>query len=424
MRDEARSARSGPETARVGAPPAIDLDRVPFTVFWETTRACDLRCVHCRASAQPRRDRRELDTREAFQLVDQVAELGSPVFVVTGGDPLKRDDLFEVLSYAVRRGVAPAVTPSGTPLLDERAIGRMAEVGVRRVALSLDGPDFRTHDGFRRQPGSFSYTLAALRHARCSGLATQVNTTVTRHNVERLGEIAALAAEAGATTWSAFFLVRVGRGAEVEQLDAETYERVFAFLHDLSKRAPFRVRTTAAPHYRRFVLQRTVAERRRERNERANVVSVAAETGHDDARIGRVLPPAAYAPRGVTDGRGIAFVSHTGNVYPSGFLPLVAGNVCEQTLGDIYRDSALFRLLRDSDRLGGKCGACEFRHICGGSRARAYSASGDPMAEDPCCAYEPARELLRPRASGKLSPRCLAALAEAAPVGNLLGSSD
>jgi radical SAM protein len=376
MRNEARSALGGRETLRAAGRAAIDLDRVPFTVFWETTRACDLRCVHCRASAQPRRDPRELTTAEALGLVDQVAELAVPVFVVTGGDPLKRTDLFDVLSHAVRRGVAPAVTPSGTPLLDERAVKRMAEVGVQRIALSLDGPDFRTHDGFRRQPGSFAYTLAALHHARRSGLATQINTTVTAHNVERLGEIAALVGDCGARTWSAFFLVRVGRGAEIEQLDAETYERVFAFLHDLSKKAPFRVRTTAAPHYRRFVLQRTVAERRRAGNRHANAP-------------GAAPPGTGGAPRGITDGRGIAFVSHTGDVYPSGFLPLVAGSVREQTLAEIYRDSALFRLLRDSDRLGGKCGACEFRHLCGGSRARAYAAFGDPMAEDPCCAYEP-----------------------------------
>lgn len=391
-------ARSDPETDEPAARSAIDLERTPFTVFWETTRACDLRCVHCRASAQPNRDRRELGTTEAFRLVDQVADLRSPVFVVTGGDPLKRDDLFDVLSYAVRRGVAPAVTPSGTPLLDERAIGRMAEAGVQRIALSLDGPDAATHDGFRCQPGSFAYTLAALHHARRAGIAAQVNTTVTAHNVELLAEIAALVTDVGATTWSAFFLVRVGRGAGVEQLDAEVYERVFGFLYDLSKRAPFRVRTTAAPHYRRFVLQRMVAERRRSRNHAQNG-SPGPSAGAAREGSGRVLPPLAAAPRGITDGRGIAFVSHTGDVYPSGFLPLVAGNVRQQTLAEIYRGSALFRLLRDSDRLGGTCGACEFRHLCGGSRARAYAASGDPMAEDPCCAYVPL-PLGAPKAQG------------------------
>lgn len=355
----------------------LDLDRAPLTVFWETTRACDLRCAHCRASAQPSRDARELTTEEARRLIDQVAELGSPVFVVTGGDPLKRPDLFLLLGYAVGRGVMPSVTPSGTPLLTERALQRMREVGVRRIALSLDAPDAALHDGFRRQPGSFALTLAGLHHARRCGLATQVNTTIGRHNAHRVEEIAELVADSGATTWSAFFLVGVGRARGLEQLDAAGFEEVFARLYDLSKRLPMRIRTTAAPHYRRYVTQQITAGRRQ---------------GEKPSR------PAPPLNRGITDGRGIVFVSHTGDVYPSGFLPIPAGNVRRTPLPDLYRAAPLFRLLRDSDRLGGKCGACEFRNLCGGSRARAFAAHGDVMAEDPCCAYEPRRnEMSIPR---------------------------
>jgi radical SAM protein len=348
----------------------LDLERAPLTVFWETTRACDLFCAHCRAAARPGRDPRELTTEEARRLIDQVAELGSPVFVVTGGDPLERPDLFVLLAHAVARGIAPAVTPSGTPLLTERALRRMREVGVRRIALSLDGPDAATHDGFRRQQGSFAYTLAGLHHARECGLATQVNTTITGHNANRLDEIAELVADSGAATWSAFFLVGVGRGKDLEQLDARGFEEVFARLYDLSKRFPFRIRTTAAPHYRRFVAQRNAAANREGRKPSAPT-------------------PPFPMNRGITDGRGIAFVSHTGDVYPSGFLPIAAGNVRRTPLPDLYRTAPLFRLLRDSDRLGGKCRSCEFRNLCGGSRARAFSVHGNVMAEEPCCAYEP-----------------------------------
>lgn len=354
---------------RPSTEPRLDLDRTPLTVFWETTRACDLCCAHCRASARENRDPRELTTEEGRRLIDQVAELASPVFVVTGGDPLKRSDLFELLAYAVERRISPSVTPSGTALLTERALGRMAEVGVRRIALSLDGPDAATHDGFRRQDGSFAYTLAGLHHARRHGLATQVNTTITRHNVARIDEIGDLVADAGATTWSAFFLVGVGRARGLEQLGAEGFEEAFARLFELSKRLPLRVRTTAAPHYRRFLLQQMAAARRQGR-----------------ATNGWTAP---LLHRGITDGRGIAFVSHTGDVYPSGFLPVAAGNVRQTPLAELYRSAPLFRLLRDTDRLGGKCGACEFRYVCGGSRARAFAAHGDLMAEDPCCAYQP-----------------------------------
>lgn len=365
----------------------IDFQRTPFTVIWEVTRACDLRCIHCRADAQKMRDPRELTTREGRALIEQVRDLGAPVFVLTGGDPLRRPDLFELIECAVRMGVQPAVTPSGTPLLTPAVVRKFRDLGVRRMALSLDGPDAATHDGFRQQPGSFAYTTKALEAARACGLETQINTTVTRRNVRLLPSIAALVESLGAVTWSAFFLVNTGRAELREQLDAEEFEQVFEFLYELSRRAPFTVRTTAAPHYRRFVLQRQT----RERQDSGVLAPKGRGLSADPLR----------APRGVTDGNGLMFVSHIGEVFPSGFLPLRAGNVREQPLAEIYRNAPLFRALRDPARLGGKCGQCEFVRVCAGSRARAYAETGDYLAADPRCTYEPRRWRLAASAEGK-----------------------
>jgi len=354
----------------------LDFDRSPVTAIWELTRACDLRCAHCRAEARPEADPAELTTREGLELLDQIAELAPAVLVFTGGDPLKRADLFELIGAAVERGIPLAVTPSGTPLLTRDALARMRDLGVRGIALSLDGPSAATHDAFRRQDGSFDLTLAGIRHARELGLPVQINTTATRRNRGLLERIAGLVEDLGASTWSVFFLVAVGRGRESDQLPAEEIEEVFEFLHRLSQRAPFVVRTTAAPHYRRFVLQRRRDQRR-------------AGEASPPPQLPRLFGLNERQRRGVTDGRGFVFVSHTGEVYPSGFLPLSAGNVRRDRLAHIYREAPLFRRLRDDEQLGGKCGRCEFRMVCGGSRARAYAASGDPLAEDPACVHQP-----------------------------------
>jgi radical SAM protein len=299
------------------------------------------------------------------------------VFVLTGGDPLKRADLFDLVAHAVRLGLAVAVTPSGTPLLTEESIRRLAELGVHRLALSLDGASAATHDGLRGQSGSFAFTLAGLQHARTYGIPVQINTTVTRRNLALLPLIADRVAALGAAMWSVFFLVTVGRAEAADQLTAAECEDVFAFLYGLAARAPFAVRTTAAPHYRRFVRQ---AQRRARRAGRSLAPPWLAGIAKSGAR----------AARGVSDGNGFIFIAHTGDVFPSGFLPLRVGNVRTATLADIYRDAPLLRRLRDPDALGGKCGACEFRRLCGGSRARAFAASGDPLAEDPLCLYRPA----------------------------------
>lgn len=355
----------------------LDFDLTPLTVIWEVTRACDLRCVHCRAEAQPWRDPYELTTAEGFRLLEEVCALQSPVFVITGGDPLKRADLFGLIAYGVKLGLSIAVTPSGTSLLTRQAVSQLRDLGVRVMAVSLDGATPGLHDGFRQQRGSYGWTIDGIHAARECGLPVQINTTVTKHNLHDLSNLAALVGDLGAVMWSVFFLVTVGRGKTQKQLSAQDFEDVFHFLYDLSRRAPFGVRTTAAPHYRRVVLQRQAAERK----EGARPAALPYLAG--------LLTDLPRAPRGVTDGNGIVFISHTGEVYPSGFLPLSGGNVRHRSLAAIYRSSPLFQQIRDSSQLKGKCGVCEFKSICRGSRARAYAVTGDFMAEEPYCVYQP-----------------------------------
>jgi radical SAM protein len=345
-----------------------DFSEAPFLVIWEVTQACDLACLHCRASAQELRHPLELTTAEGSRLLTQIKEFGDPLMVFTGGDPLKRPDLFDLLKRSVDLGLRTTVTPSATPLLNAEAIDRFRQCGVARMAVSLDGPDAASHDGFRRVAGSFDRTVFALEHAREIGLDTQVNTTVTRHNLHRLEEIAARVSAAGAKLWSVFFLVVTGRAMQDDDLTAEEYEQVFAYLYELSKTASFDIKTTEAQHYRRYVAQRRKAEGATGRSGPAGVIQRQA---------------------GINDGKGFVFISHTGEIFPSGFLPLSAGNVRMEHIGSAYRNSPLFRRLRDSDQLEGKCGRCEYRNLCGGSRSRSYALSGDYMESDPRCVYQP-----------------------------------
>jgi radical SAM protein len=362
----------------------IDFDRTPFTVIWEVTRACALACVHCRAEAQPRRDPRELTTDEGRALLDQVAAMGVPVFVVTGGDPLMRRDLEALVRHATARGLRPALAPSATALITDARMAALAEAGIRRVSFSIDGPDPASHDAFRGVPGSFAHTLRCLESVRRAGIGLQVNTTVSRYNLDRLEEIAALVEWEGAVQWSVVFLVPTGRGRLADMVSAEAHERVFHWLLELARRAPFDVKTTAAPAYRRVAIQHARPAR-----------DGAGQPGGTDPGPRLAGAGFRYADgldrpaQGVNDARGFLFVSHVGDACPSGFLPLVAGNVRERPLAEIDRDAPLFRALRDPARLKGKCGACEFRVVCGGSRARAYAVSGDYLAEDPSCAYSP-----------------------------------
>jgi radical SAM protein len=356
-----------------------DFSEAPFLVIWETTQACDLACKHCRASARPERDAGELSTAEARDLLRQVKRLGDPLMVFTGGDPLKRADLHELLSYSVSLGLRTTVTPSATPLLTADAIHLFKQCGVSRMAISIDGPDAASHDDFRQVAGSFQTSLDALAAARSCGLETQVNTTVTRSNMRKLSDIAALVEASGASLWSVFFLVVTGRAQMEDDLTAEEYEQVFAYLYETSLTAPFDIKTTEAQHYRRYVAQR---------RKRDGVSAGSRETA----------PPSIARQAGINDGKGFVFVSHKGEIYPSGFLSITAGNVRNTELGEAYRNAPLFLSLRDSDQLDGKCGDCEFRSLCGGSRSRAYALTGDYLASDPRCVYVPVQAITGARA--------------------------
>lgn len=358
--------------------PHLDFDQRPFIVIWETTQACDLACVHCRACAQPVRSALELSTGEAKRLIDEVAVLQAPVFVLTGGDPLKRPDIFELVEYASTHGVRISLTPSATPLLTREAILKLKHRGLARLAISLDGPTAEIHDAFRRVPGSYDWTLQAVRWAREIGLPVQINTTITRHNLQHLDPIIALLEQLDIILWSVFFLVPTGRGSAIDLISAVEFEQVFEKLYDTSRRVNFDIKSTEAQHYRRFLLQRRTEEKRKGNGRRL------------PAMLGLSTPDGiGRAPRGINDGKGFVFISHLGEVFPSGFLPVSAGNIRKQSLTELYRHSPLFVALRDSGNLKGKCGICEFREVCGGSRARACALTGDVFAEEPCCVWQP-----------------------------------
>ena len=344
--------------------PNFNLNQTPLVVIWETTRACDLACFHCRACAQPLRDPMELTTVEAKKLLDDIAELNPPIFIFTGGDPLKRPDIFELVHYAAMKQMHPAMTPSATPLLTRDALLELKRSGLHRLALSLDGPTAELHDTFRGVPGSFEQTLQALSWCSEIGLPVQINTAVSKRNIGELENILAVIRDFKLAMWSLFFMVPTGRAELVDLPEPEEFEEAFARLFKMSRNVPFKVKTTEAPHYRRYLLQ----HRRNSENAASNGVP-------------GILP--------VNEAKGFVFISHTGEVQPSGFLPISAGNVLYQGLTDIYRDSKLFCDLRDSENLEGKCRLCEFRDICGGSRARAYAMTGNMFAADPCCIYQP-----------------------------------
>jgi len=349
----------------------VDFERAPFLVIWEVTRACALACVHCRADAIARRDPRELTTAEGFQLIDQVRSFGNPppLLVLTGGDPMWRKDLAEFVGHASRAGLTVALTPSGTAMATRRRLEELKAAGLSRVAVSLDGPDPERHDAFRRVKGSYANTLKIIDATLELGLPLQINSTVSRRTLASLEAMAARVAEFPLTLWAVFFLVEMGRGASLEQITAEECEQVLEFLDGLSRRVPFGIKTTEAPHYRRVQAE---AER--------NGSSASPVLGRRQLR----------APRAVNDGNGFVFVDHLGNVCPSGFLPMPRGNVREGRLVELYREDEVFRGLRNPDALGGRCGRCEWRALCGGSRSRAFATTGDAFAEDPLCGYEPA----------------------------------
>ena len=375
----------------------LDYDRAPFLAIWETTQACDLACKHCRASAQPLAHSSQLTTAEAENLIDQIAEMQVPLFVFTGGDPLKRPDIFHLIEHTAHQGVHAALTPSATPLLTREAIFRMKEAGLARLAVSLDGSVPEIHDSIRGIPGTWERTLAAIQWANEAKLPIQVHTVVSRLNIADLDRLSVLLTQKQIAMWSFFFLVPVGRGKTDDLLTGQEFEDVFAKMWELTKHVPFAIKTTEAMHYRRYLIQQRMKEGRPTVGVRddagARPTHPHGGNGWTDTAghpgRGSESQAVGWATKRVNDGRGFVFISHIGKVYPSGFLPIEGGDLHSDMLAHIYQESPIFVKLRNSDLLHGKCGACEFRNICGGSRARAYAVTGDVMAEEPCCIYQP-----------------------------------
>ncbi|THE11217.1 radical SAM/SPASM domain-containing protein [Bacillus timonensis] len=359
-----------------------DYNQDPFIVIWELTRACQLKCLHCRAEAQYTRDPRELSFVEGKKLIDQIYEMNNPMLVFTGGDPLMRPDVYDIADYAIKKGVRVSMTPSATPNVTKEAIQKAKEVGLARWAFSLDGPNAEIHDHFRGTKGSFDLTMRAIKYLHELEIPIQINTVISRYNVHALDEMAKLVEELDCVLWSVFFLVPTGRGKDTDMISPVEHEKVFRWLYDLSKRVKFDIKTTAAQHYRRVVIQSKLRETKdTDKQIRYEDALMKGRTGQIDG-LGR-------APQGVNDGNGFVFISHIGDVYPSGLLPVKAGNVRETPLAEIYRESPIFKDLRNPDKYKGKCGVCEFRHVCGGSRSRAYAMTGDYMESEPFCVYIP-----------------------------------
>ncbi len=370
---------------------SLDFATSPFLVIWEVTRACALACQHCRAEAIEVPDPLELSTEEGKVLLGQIRALGAPVCVLSGGDPLERADLAELVRHGKSLGLRMATIPAATPRLTRARLAELADAGLDQLAFSLDGSTAARHDGFRQVPGTFARTMQAVSWAHELGLPLQINTTFAAHNFDDIEPMTALVESLGVVFWEVFSLVPVGRGTVLSPLSAAQHERLFASLYATSLRVRFLIKVTEAPHYRRYVLER-----------RGRAGADSANGGHPAGmgRSGSAIPAQlsrelsthesfGARAKGINSGKGFCFVSHLGEVFPSGFFPVAVGNVRERPLAELYRDPELMRALRDPTRLGGRCGRCEHADVCGGSRARALAVHGDPFAEDPACAYDP-----------------------------------
>ncbi|WIY81631.1 TIGR04053 family radical SAM/SPASM domain-containing protein [Propionimicrobium sp. PCR01-08-3] len=345
-------------------------DRAPMIIYWEMTNACGLACKHCRATAMPDPAPDELNTDESLRLLDSIAEFGKPLphIVMTGGDPLRRPDLELLVNAAIDRGIGVSLAPAVTPLLTAERIAWMKDLGIGAISLSLDASNAHDHDALRQVDGTFDATLEALRQAAAVKLPVQVNTLVSADNADDLEAMYGLLSNETLMQWSLFFLISVGRGTQLTELDPGEAERLLSHWGARSATAPFRIKTTEAMQYRRILAQRLFAEGKT----------------REQIEAGR-----ASAGFGIRDGNGVVFISHQGKVYPSGFLPIEVGSVREQQLADIYQNAPLMRQLRRPEEFHGRCGVCEFHRWCGGSRARAWARTGDPLATDPMCPYQP-----------------------------------
>lgn len=361
---------------------AMKLEHKPRLIFWELTTGCNLRCLHCRASATELASPDDLTTEESLALIDQFAEYAPLILVLSGGEPLYRKDVFRLASHATSRGIKVALATNGT-LVDEGVARRAKAAGIVRVAISLDGADAATHDGFRGIPGSFVRAINGMKCLQAEGIGVQINSTLTKRNADQLQRIYDLALALKAAALHTFLLVPVGCGleiAEAEMISPTEYEAMLNWFYDREKEGRIELKATCSPHYYRVRRQRMAEDRR-------NGIDVPATIGaHPHSRH----PDLSAVTRGCLAGTGVCFVSHKGQVQPCGYLPLSAGNLREQTFRDVWENSDLFASLRETDHLEGKCGCCEFRNICEGCRARAYAESGNYLGEEPHCVHTPA----------------------------------
>lgn len=364
-------------------PHTFNYDSKPILIFWETTKACDLACKHCRASALLDALPDEMNLEESLEFIDQIKEFGKPypILILTGGDIMKKRGLEAILRRARELGIPASMSPSATPLLNEDAFGLMKKYGVKSLSLSLDGASSDTHDWLRGYLGTFEKTVSLARKLISEGFTLQINTTVFKRNIHELPQLLKILLETRVKTWEVFALIKTGRGIDREDLDSEDYEDVFNYL-EFASRYGISVRTVEAPFFRRII-----QERRKSEYIGGNVYRKL--VGDTIELLGQPGPRSSGHTSQTRDGKGIIFVSHSGEVNPSGFLPLKLGNVKEKTIVDIYRNNDTLIRLRDSSNFRGRCGACEYSDICGGSRSRAFSYFGDVFQEDPRCIYVP-----------------------------------
>ncbi|MCB8959821.1 MAG: radical SAM protein [Ardenticatenales bacterium] len=371
----------------------LDQYPAPRLVFWETTAGCNLACIHCRRiTVADQLTPQDLNTAEAMALVDDIAAMGRSIFVLSGGEPLFRPDIFEIAAHASDAGLIVALATNGT-LIDAEVAAKIKQAGIKRVSISFDGADAPTHDIFRGQ-GAFDLALAGIQHLRDAGIPFQINTTVATHNVHQMPETLALARSLGAVALHLFLLVPVGCGVEIaedKQISAAEYEDVLNWMYDAEMAGDIELKATCAPHYFRISRQRQVEERREGifRERPASMHRQKHAGGHPGGHPGGHANAMNAMTKGCLAGTGVAFVSHRGEIFPCGYLPLEAGHIRQQSFGDIWQESPLFASLRDPEQLGGACGVCEFKMVCSGCRARAYGMTGDYLGEEPFCTYVP-----------------------------------
>jgi AdoMet-dependent heme synthase len=402
-------------------------------VFWEVTKGCNLRCIHCRATATELSSPTDLPTRTALNIIDQIAAAANPILVLSGGEPLYRSDIFQLARYATDKGLRVALATNGT--LVTKDVARMiVDSGVRRVSISLDGADPLTHDSFRGIPGAFEAAVRGLQNLKALGMSVQINMTIARHNAHQLPDVLQLARNLGADALHTFLLVPVGCGVDIaaeQMVPPEEYERMLNWFYDQSLVGGIELKATCAPHYFRVARQRRAADRRAA-EQLASIAPVQTPKVPDRSSIGptdMTMPGStgiAVKPQGIGQpvghpgghpsdlnamtkgclaGTGVCFISHEGEVYPCGYLPVIAGDLRKQTFADIWENSKVFHELRDTSGLKGKCGCCEFRNVCMGCRARAYAATGDFMDEEPFCVYQPRTQSLRADKQEPVGPR-------------------